>query len=210
MYEGELVRCIATLRNTGALPLQSLRLLIAQPDLLCCPSQAHLATSLAAPSGYPQTLGSVFDCWPGCYFIKGAKGRTPDYPFDCTDFAVREVEEPQLTNGGSVVRGGSRLLAWPPELCIASGDELQWPFFLHPQQAGQLALQCVWQYVASPLEPSMPWRVLRWSHTVDVLPLLQQQTSISPSPADLDRCLLRIHASSAEVSLLSCLMQSVS
>ena len=53
VYEGELVRCIATLRNTGALPLQSLRLLIAQPDLLCCPSQAHLATSLAAPSGPP-------------------------------------------------------------------------------------------------------------------------------------------------------------
>ena len=65
MYEGELVRCIATLRNIGALPLQSLRLLIAQPDLLCCPSQAHLATSLAAPSGLPapplQPLGSMLD-----------------------------------------------------------------------------------------------------------------------------------------------------
>lgn len=49
--QGELVRVTAHLHNAGSLPLRTLRLLIRQPDLLCCASPAHLTTKLTSLAG---------------------------------------------------------------------------------------------------------------------------------------------------------------
>ena len=72
VYAGELVRCVAHLHNAGSVPLRSLRLLIAQPELLCCPSAALLTTQLTSLSGervqllmavLPQEPGSARVVW---------------------------------------------------------------------------------------------------------------------------------------------------
>ena len=50
VLEGELVPCVAHLKNTGSVTLRSLRLLVTEPDLFCCPSDklhSSRPTSLA-------------------------------------------------------------------------------------------------------------------------------------------------------------------
>ena len=49
----------------------------------------------------------------------------------------------------------------------------------------------------------MPWRLLRWSQTVDVLPLVHLQAEVLPSPVHLSSYLLRLEASTTEVPTTS-------
>jgi hypothetical protein len=58
VYVGELVRCEARLHNAGSVPLKSLRLLVAQPELLCCPSAAFLSSQPTSLSGQRPSLAS--------------------------------------------------------------------------------------------------------------------------------------------------------
>lgn len=97
--------------------------------------------------------------------------------------------------------GSGSLFAWPTEFTILPGSSVKWPFFLHPQHAGQLSLQGVWQYEAQPAATNMPWRMLRWSHTMDVQPLLHIAPSITPSATDLHKSLLYLQATVPEVSV---------
>lgn len=90
------------------------------------------------------------------------------------------------------------MFSWPPELTIAAAETLRWTFYLHPGQAGPLTLHCAWHYEPAPGVEAMPWRMLRWSRTLDVLPSLQLRPAILPSPTDLHRCLLRLHASNMQ------------
>jgi len=45
----------------------------------------------------------------------------------------------------------------------------------------------------------MPWRLLRWSQTVDVLPLLHIEAEVLASPVHLSSYLLKLQASTKEV-----------
>jgi len=68
VYAGELVRCVARLHNAGSVPLKSLRLLVAQPELLCCPSAAFLTSHLTSLSGERTSIAF-------CYFrLRKLKG----------------------------------------------------------------------------------------------------------------------------------------
>ncbi len=49
----------------------------------------------------------------------------------------------------------------------------------------------------------MPSRLLRWSQTVDVLPLLDMRAQVLASPAHLSSYLLKLQASSTEVNSAS-------
>ena len=51
IYEGEMVRIVARMQNTGSLPLQALKLLVEQPDLLCCQSPRLLLSRLSSLAG---------------------------------------------------------------------------------------------------------------------------------------------------------------
>ena len=51
VLEGELVLCTAHLINTGSVTLQSLRLLISEPDLFCSPSAGFLDSKIGSLAG---------------------------------------------------------------------------------------------------------------------------------------------------------------
>ena len=116
------------------------------------------------------------------------------------DFSFSEEDGSTLATAGSIVKGGGRLYEWPKDLKLAAGESLQWPFFLHPRKAGQLALHCQWHYESLPASKAMPWRILRWSSTVDILPSLNLEYKLLPSSTHLHRSLLQLTASMSEVS----------
>ena len=56
VLEGELVPCVAHLHNTGSVTLRSLRLLISEPDLYCCPSAEILDSKITSLAGADSCL----------------------------------------------------------------------------------------------------------------------------------------------------------
>ena len=59
------------------------------------------------------------------------------------------------------------------------------------------------QCPGTPGGSGMPWRLLRWSQTVDVRPLVHLQAEVLPSPVHLPSYLLRLEASTTEVPTTS-------
>ena len=66
------------------------------------------------------------------------------------------------------MKGGKIRYQWPADLKLGPGETLRWPFLLRLTEEGQTTLHCVWQYEADPQQPAMPFRLLNWSHALEV------------------------------------------
>lgn len=75
---------------------------------------------------------------------------------------------------------------------------MEWPFLLHPEAKGPMDLHCIWQYSPVPASTTMPQRSLRWSCSIDILPVLSIRPQLLASPQHL-RSLLHLTVRTAEV-----------
>lgn len=141
--------------------------------------------------------------------ISGSSQRRDYFPANYADFGGDDEGSMQLADSVLLDTSGSRMYTWQPEFTILPGESLQWPFVLHPRESGQQSLRAIWRYQGTAVDRSMPWRVLRWSQTVDVLPLLTLAPSILPSSAGLQSCLLHLQMGKAEVHAVLSFAQPV-
>ncbi|KAK9916791.1 hypothetical protein WJX75_007099 [Coccomyxa subellipsoidea] len=97
------------------------------------------------------------------------------------------LQEPALR-----LRRGLTLYTWPAAQALSPGEEMQWPLWVHPRERGQFDFHlAVFFEPEAPVE-GMNYRVLRLSHSVDVLASLDLAASLAASRADLVTYLLRL------------------
>ncbi|BDA40386.1 probable trafficking protein particle complex subunit 8 [Coccomyxa sp. Obi] len=97
-----------------------------------------------------------------------------------------------LQEPGIRLRRGMTLYTWPAAQALGPGQELQGPLWVHPRDKGQFAFHLA--FLSEPAAPveGMSYRLLRLSHSVDVLPCLHVAAELAASRADLVTFLLRL------------------
>ncbi|KAK9823583.1 hypothetical protein WJX72_003982 [[Myrmecia] bisecta] len=170
LLEGEMHRAPLLLRNTGAMPLQSIRMLISHPDVHCNPDNSDLGADAMA-----------------C--LAGERSRP------ASSSASESLEEP-----GLILKAGQQLYAWSPGMVLAPGQQLSWPLWLHPRTPGSLTFHCTWYYEPSGVVEGMKHRLLRLTQTIDVQAALRVTPSISICQDDLHRCLLRLDVENGQAT----------
>ncbi|CAM6094407.1 unnamed protein product [Calypogeia fissa] len=82
--------------------------------------------------------------------------------------------------------------SFPEGTALEGGSTLLWPLWLHAREAGTISLNTVVYYEPDNSITGLPYRTVRMTHSLQVLPSLKIGVHITPSPLQLQQFLLRL------------------